>query len=93
LTTKEFIFLLSIFVEKLSNFLRFFGAARIRNDYSGSGTCQQFRIRPDPDPQHWFPGQYQNREIKNGYNNLLEPERMEETGEGQGRGEEGDTRG
>jgi hypothetical protein len=21
--------------------------------YSGSGSCKKFRIRPDPDPQHW----------------------------------------
>jgi hypothetical protein len=24
--------------------------------YSGSGSCKKFRIRPDPDPQHWIGG-------------------------------------
>jgi hypothetical protein len=61
---RDLYFRLSIFVEIVTFYLFFrvvlhrihFGsaAARIRNDYFLSGSFQKFRIRPDPDPKHFW---------------------------------------
>ncbi len=52
-----FIFKLYIFVDKLSYFISFSELFYFKfisdPELPGSGFCYKFRVRPDPDPQHW----------------------------------------